>query len=126
MRHIYQRCESDCFPTCIAIVTGISHRRAVELVHPFHKKGTDYSTHDEEGIGALRRLGYRVRKRYFSSFWEITSPAILIMEFENDPDNSHVVVWDPCSCQILEPYRKYKYISYYTYEKAFRYALLIS
>ena len=125
MRHIYQRCESDCFPTCVAIVTGISHREAIELVHPFHQKGREYSTTDPQALRALRNLGYKVRKRYYDSFWDIKEVAILVLHFEKEIEG-HVVVWDPYQKKILEPYRGYRTVPMYQYEKAFRYALLVS
>lgn len=127
MRHIYQRCESDCFPTCIAIVAGISHYEAVRRVHPFHKKGTEYATTDDKAIQVLRNLGFKVRKRYYTSFWDIEETAILIVRFQNEnKDNYHVVVWDPVEKKILEPYRKYRTVPLYLYEKAFEYALLVT
>ena len=111
MRPIYQRCTSDCFPTCVAMIAGISHRQAIKLIHPFHIKGTEYSTPDEDAIKTLRYLGFKVRKRYLKNFEELNSPAILVIE---DNDTAHVSVWDPESQTVFEPVRGWNPpISYY-------------
>jgi ABC-type bacteriocin/lantibiotic exporter with double-glycine peptidase domain len=110
MRHIFQRCESDCFPTCIAMVAGITHSAAIELVHPRHQKGNDYATSLLEGAKALRRLGFVVWPRLnVHSFASIKNNAIISVHFKCE-EFGHVVVWDANKKRILDPYKGYRTI----------------
>lgn len=117
MRRINQRYRSDCFPTCIAMIAGISHSEAIKLVHPFRFKGTDYGTHDDRGMAALRRLGFKVRKRKNINFTTLNQVAIVCISFHDlkNIKQYHVVVWDPIDKKILDPspYDKNTPISFY-------------
>lgn len=123
MRHIYQRYASDCFPTCIAMVAGISHREAMRLVHPFHLKGWDYETYDHQAVRTLRLLGFKVRKRYLKNFTQLKDAAILAITHEGGP---HVAVWDPVSKQVLEPSRTDRYLPHSWYKERLDYVFIIT
>lgn len=125
MKFIRQRCESDCFPTCIAMIANISHREAVELVHPLHYKGTGYSTYDERGVRVLRDLGFKVRKRYITSFNKLKQVAIISIQFAGE-SGGHVAIWDPERKKVLEPYRNYQKLTIADYKKNLRFVYLIS
>jgi ABC-type bacteriocin/lantibiotic exporter with double-glycine peptidase domain len=116
MRRINQRCESDCFPACIAMVAGISLRRAIELVHPNHVKGQDYSTEDWQGRAALEALGFRVSRKYkrVEDFSSLMRPAIVAIQLKCEKDG-HVLVWDPESQKLLEPYKGYRSLPHSLY-----------
>lgn len=122
MYPIYQRYASDCFPTCVAMITGISHRHAMMLIHPFHRRGSDYSTEDKDAIRILRFLGCKVRKRYIKDFEYLKNIAILVIE---DEGTYHVSVWDPNRKLVLEPIRGwYQPVSYY--KEKLQYVYIIS
>jgi hypothetical protein len=116
MRRITQRCESDCFPTCLAMVAGISLRRAIEVIHPNHIKGQDYSTLDWQGRRALRHFGFRIikRRRRVRAFSSITRPAIIAIKLKCEKDG-HVLVWDPEKQKLLEPYKGYRSLPHSLY-----------
>jgi ABC-type bacteriocin/lantibiotic exporter with double-glycine peptidase domain len=126
MRHIFQRYQSDCVPTCIAIIADISYHEAMRLVHPFHIKRQGYSARaDIRGSKVLRSLGFRVRKRYIKDFTKLKDAAILSIIHR---DGKHVVVWDPLRKRILDPgpnlYREKHPHSWY--KKRINYALIIT
>lgn len=105
MREIYQRCHTDCFPTCVAMVANISHRQAIQLIHPFHVKGQDYLTFEGDAVRALRFLGFKVRKRYLKDFTQLKNSAIVIVNGADYRGDGHTVVWDPESQRIIDPAR---------------------
>jgi ABC-type bacteriocin/lantibiotic exporter with double-glycine peptidase domain len=123
MKHIYQRYASDCFPTCIAMVSGIPYAEAVRRVHPFRFKGWSYETTDERGIQVLRSLGFKVRKRYLDNFSKLKHPAIIAVNLDG---SGHVVVWDPIRRKILDPYSSYGHEPTSFYEKHMEYVLILS
>lgn len=123
MKHIYQRYSDDCFPTCVAMIAGISHKEAVKLVHPNRQKYSPYATLDSDGISALRKLGYKVRIRKNIDFTKLKQFAI-VYTFEKEM--SHVSVWDPIQKRIFDPSYKYRgwdredllYYKWYCYKVA--------
>jgi ABC-type bacteriocin/lantibiotic exporter with double-glycine peptidase domain len=123
LRRIYQRYQTDCFPTCIAMVAGISHRAAMQLVHPIRLKGWDYGTSDERGVRILRFLGFKVRKRYIKDFTKLKEVAILELTHEK---GRHVVVWDPLQKRVLEPSRNDRYLPNSWYKKRLHYVFIIT
>lgn len=125
MRHIYQRCDSDCFPTCLAMISGFSHRQAVEYVHPFRRKGQSYTTYDHQIVNSLRGLGYKVRKRYIKDFNKLRNTAILSL-YVPDEKAGHVAVWDPIKRKVLEPHRDYQNYSISEYKKYLEFVWIIT
>ena len=125
MRHIFQRYASDCFPTCIAMIAGLSHAKALKLVHPIRYKGQSYETSDSRAVRVLRELGFKVRKRYIKDFTKLKQLAILALKVEG-ANFGHVVVWDPKSKRILNPTYKHNQHSYADYSKRLEYAFIIS
>lgn len=125
MQHLYQKFETDCFPTCIAMVSGISHKWALFLTHPLRRKGEPYTTTDPRGVEVLRLLGFRVRKRYVKNFTKLKQPAILSLHFPNEK-TGHVAVWDPEQKKVLEPYRSYHSVTNKQYQKALEYVWILS
>jgi ABC-type bacteriocin/lantibiotic exporter with double-glycine peptidase domain len=123
LRHLYQRYRSDCFPTCIAMVADISHREAMQLVHPFHMKGQDYGTYDKRGVHVLRQLGFKVRKRYLKNFTQLKDIAIISLTHEKGP---HVAVWDPFQKRILEPSRVGCDLPYSWYKKRINHVFILT
>jgi|ERR1700722_1356439 len=116
MRLLTQYYESDCFPTCVAMVAGIPYRRAIDLVHPNHIKGQDYSTDELRAREVLENLGFRVirRRNRLHSFSAITRPAIVAIKLKCENDG-HVLVWDPARQRLLEPYKKYRSLPHSLY-----------
>lgn len=116
MRRLTQYYESDCFPTCIAMVAGITYRRAIELVHPNHIKGEDYSTEDWQARAVLESLGFRIIKRRgrLRNFSSIKRPAIIAIQLKCEKEG-HVLVWDPERQRLLEPYKGYRSIPHSLY-----------
>jgi hypothetical protein len=125
LRHIYQRCESDCFPTCLAMISGWSHRQAIEYVHPFRKKGQPYTTYDHQIVRSLRALGYKVRKRYVKDFTKLKNTAILSLQCPGEK-SGHVAVWDPIRRKVLEPHRDYRYYPISEYKKQLEFVWIIT
>ena len=123
MRHIYQRYQTDCFPTCIAMVAGISHREAMRLVHPIRLKGWGYGTYDHVAVRVLRNLGLKVRKRYIKDFTKLKQVAILQITHDK---GEHVAVWDPLKKKVLEPSRKGQGLSNSWYKERLNYVYLIT
>jgi len=125
MRHIYQRFESDCYPTCIAMVAGLSHKKALDIVHPQHMRGRDYATSDERAILTLRNLGFNVRDKRttsINSFSDIKNLAIVAVHFKCE-EFAHVVVWDPVKQKILDPYKGYRTLPKSLYLSSIEYVL---
>jgi len=119
MEYIKQRFRTDCFPTCIAMIAGITHEKAIKIVHPRRKKGSRYGTNLITGCNALKKL--KIRHNWFMPWGEkvklknIKNPAIVCVKF---PDSAtlytHVVVWDPVRNKVLDPgvnkpYRRTEY-----------------
>src|ERR1700679_1280394 len=105
MKHIYQRYESDCFPTCLAMVANISYTKAIRLIHPCRKKGSPYLTHHPVALKVLRKLGFKVRTRYVKNLTALKQIAIIFLDIDGK-DIWHVVVWDPKQKKVLDPYKK--------------------
>jgi len=98
--------KTDCFPTCVAMVSGLSHDEALKVVHPFHIGGTGHATSSRDGIKALRTLGYRVRIRNVEPGFDFTSSRVVsIIRIRWRKGCYHAVVWDPSSQRILDPAR---------------------
>jgi hypothetical protein len=106
------------------MISGLSHRQAVELVHPFRSKGQEYTTYDERGVAVLRYLGYKVSKRYLKDFNRLKQIAVLSLHFPNET-SGHVAIWDPERKKILEPYRGYQNLSISYYKKNLEFIWLI-
>lgn len=123
MRRLFQRYRTDCFPTCIAMVADISHREAIQLVHPIRLKGWDYATSDRRGVQVLRFLGFKVRKRYIKDFTKLKQVAILQLTHES---GEHVVVWDPLYKRVLEPARNSRYLPFSWYKKRINHVFIIT
>lgn len=124
MRHIFQHYNSDCFPTCIAMIADISHATAIQMVHPFRFKRQSYETGDDRATLVLRRLGFKVRKRYHIDFTKLNQIAIVCIRV--GVNHSHVVVWDPESKRVLDPspHDRYTPISYY--QDNFEWAMIVT
>jgi ABC-type bacteriocin/lantibiotic exporter with double-glycine peptidase domain len=104
MKSIKQKHKSDCFPTCIAMVSGISHRRALKLCHPRHKKRQPYYTSIPCAIGVLERLGFNIKTHKKPRFKKLADiKRLAIIEIRVGEDDSHVVVWDPQTKKIHDP-----------------------
>lgn len=107
MQHIKQRFRTDCFPTCIAMIAGITHEKAIKIVHPRRKRGSRYGTNLITGCKALKKL--KIRHNWFMPWGEkvklkdIKNPAIICVKFPEHTTYSHVVVWDPNNNKILDP-----------------------
>ena len=106
------------------MVADISYSKAIQLTHPFHIKGKTYLTNEDRGILVLRRLGFKVRKRFLKSFHHLTSPAILgICDEVSGMD--HVVVWNPFTSEVMEPSKEHQWITQLWYEQHLEYVLLL-
>ena len=115
MRHLRQRYRSDCFPTCVAMIAGLSHEKALKAVHPKHKKGERYSTSIFQGAAALKRLKLRFKPSFAPMFddvklSDIKHVAIIKINWrsqerwrKNKKRFGHVVVWDPKTQMIYDP-----------------------
>lgn len=128
MRRLLQRCMSDCYPTCIGMVADLPYAEAIRLVHPFRLKGSDYYTDDDQAIKALRKLGFRVRKRYLKNFSKLKDAAIIVVNFKPEDKNydGHVVVWDPVSQEVFDPDPESKWVPAFIYEEYVEYVLILT
>ena len=102
MEHIYQRYNSDCYPTCVAMILGVSHFQALKIVHPNHSKGESYESLMGFKIRLFRRFGYDVIKKYPKSLLELKHNAILEVGYSLRAD-THAVVWDAGKKKVLDP-----------------------
>lgn len=107
------------------MISGFSHRQAVEYVHPFHRKGQPYTTYDDQIPRIMRALGYKVRKRYVKDFTKLRNTAILSLHFVGET-SGHVAVWDPIRREVLEPHRFYQYCSISEYKKNLQFVWIIT
>ena len=121
MKHVLQRYATDCYPACIAMVADISLTEAIRLVHPFRLKGSLYLTDDDRAVTVLRRLGFKVRKRYKLDLAQLNDRAIIAVSVG---DEGHVAVWDPIKKKILDP--SGRKIPDYWYLWHFEYVLLLT
>jgi hypothetical protein len=102
MRHIYQRYNSDCYPTCVAMVLGVSHKHALKLVHPNHVRGNSYESIMGFKIRLFHRFGYRIIKRNPKSLLQLKHNAILEVGYSLR-EQTHAVVWDAQQKKVLDP-----------------------
>lgn len=98
-RRVTQRYTTDCAVTCIAMVAGVSWRRAVYTAFP--RSAFDKIASDEMSIDftharrTLKKLG--VSCRYTTTNIDLDTlrrPAILMFEWDNSRE-FHCVVYDP-------------------------------
>lgn len=123
LRQIRQHFATDCFPTCIAMVAGISWRQAIQLVHPIRIKGWGYGTHDYRAVQVLRLLGFKIRKRYIKDFTKLKDVAILAHTHER---GEHVAVWDPVQQRVIDPSPRRKGQTNSWYKKRINHVLIIT
>lgn len=125
MRQLRQRYATDCFPTCIAMISGIAHKQALKLVHPRHIKGGNYTTTLRQGVIALTKLGFspNIKKSTIKNFCQLKKPAIISISWKTYPGN-HVVVWDSANKKIYDPFYKHA-LPYSLYLKNMRWYLEI-
>lgn len=112
MQHIKQRFGTYCFPTCIAMIAGISHEKAIKVVHPRRKKHSNYATNVIQGSKALNKLKilydwkFNFAKLFNEKklkFKDIKNPAIICIKYPEQEKYNHVVVWDPLMKKIYDP-----------------------
>jgi len=111
MKILKQRYRTDCVPTCIAMITDVSHRKAMEATHPFHFKGMDWRTDDHEAVHALKRLGWRAKTSLITLLTKIKRPALIMVEgkvsfrisgtlFDSE---DHCFAWNPKTRELIDP-----------------------
>lgn len=112
MQHIRQRFGTDCFPTCIAMIAGIPHEKAIKAVHPKRKKHSTYATNVFQGSKALDKLKIphdwkfnfaRLFNEKNLKLKDIKNPAIVCIKFPWQERYQHVVVWDPIKKKVYDP-----------------------
>lgn len=132
MKRISQRYSSDCFPTCVAIVSGLSHKKALKLVHPRAKQRRNpvngrkvyYGSNFVHKITALAKLNYRIKYhgKKPRSFNRFKNPTFIQIKWKTRTKHCHAIVWDPKTKKIYDPGYK-KALPYKLYRKNFQYAL---
>lgn len=125
IKKIKQKYKSDCAPACIAMLFGISLKKALKLVHPKHKKGESYSTYTSKLFLFLRAQGLKVRKRYIKSLSEVKCPSILLISVDNKTYTNHAVIYDGRIKKIFDPSQIAYYRSNTGYSKVVRYSFLL-
>lgn len=130
MKRISQRYSSDCFPTCFAMATGMSHEKALKFVHPRGKvrknpktkRAPHYGSNVVHQVKAILNHGYDIgvhgqRPRKF----DYKNPTIITVKWKTAP-HSHAIIWDPKTKKIYDPGYK-KALPYKLYIENFVYAL---
>lgn len=112
MRTLRQRHKSDCFPTCLAMIMGISWKEAVKLTNPRRKKYEGYQTNVvNQMYPLLLELGFEpIRK---NSLYSLPDSAIVLLA----PTEGifHTVIWDYEDQRIIDPQRPkdWRAVSFY-------------
>jgi len=131
MKRISQRYRTDCFPTCIAMISGMSHKKALKFVHPRGKirrhpvtnRKSYYGSSLIHKVFAIAKLGYDINlhSKKPRSFAKFRNPTLIQIKWKTD-GSYHAIVWDPETKKILDPGYK-KALPYKLYRKNFHYAL---
>lgn len=104
MKHIRQRYNNDCAIACIAMMAGISYKRALKLTNPNRWPFQKIKTPEWDEIRqTLLNLGLRMGEWEWQTvkLSEITSPSMIVVQFSDLL--THAVVWDPTTQQIFDP-----------------------
>jgi hypothetical protein len=130
MKRIQQRFRSDCFATCIAMLTGISHSDACRLVAPDRKKGQSYRPFFWRGTaGDRRRFMRRISETLGITVKQVSIKTSLIdlkhnaqisirwTDRKSEP-RAHSVVWDAANKRIICSHlKKTRDLSFYEEHK---------
>jgi ABC-type bacteriocin/lantibiotic exporter with double-glycine peptidase domain len=102
MKLINRRYQSDCYPTCVAIILGISHSKAIKLVFPKRNKRESYASDLDVKIKVFKRFGFKIKEHKPKKLIDIKHNAVL--EISNGPNGyTHAVVWDAENKKVLDP-----------------------
>ena len=109
MRIVKQRHLLGCGPACLATITGLSYKRALDLIHPIRKQLTAEERRDPLTVNTppcllmagIRSAGLRAKKTYGRSPDEFVRPTIVNIRWATG--NFHWVVYDPKTRRYLDP-----------------------
>jgi ABC-type bacteriocin/lantibiotic exporter with double-glycine peptidase domain len=102
MKYIRQRHNDDCGIASLAMVAGISYRKAYKLLRPMGNRVWCLGTWDEEICGAMRELGIDYELTYDKSFFKLGRPAIVAIDV-GESGFTHAVAYDPKTGSIMDP-----------------------
>lgn len=102
MRLLLQRYASDCFPTCVAMILGVSHAEGLKIGCPDHRKGQSYVSNVSNQIKLFSQFGYKIVRRRPKKLTDLKHNAILEIG-KRTSDTTHAVVWDAQQKKVLDP-----------------------
>ena len=110
MRLVKQKHNYGCGLACVAMLTGRSYDKIINLYCGIYHKSGYYGTSTHELHYLLLLLGYNSARRLISlrssSHRDLEVDAILKVPFEATVDRPwHWVVWDAARGRILDPYK---------------------
>lgn len=93
IRRVRQRKKSDCGVACVAMVAGVSYRKAFDAFGFDAGQNTFYTSHKklEEALG---KLGCAVQREMFTSWDTILGSAILAVNRRCNRRNFHWIVFN--------------------------------
>lgn len=102
MRFVRQRHANGCGAASLAMATGISYKRAVQLIQPNRKKGEIFKgALLEETLKALNDIGASYRIRFDHRLRNVRNDAYISISLPCGC--RHAVAWDSKTRQILDP-----------------------
>jgi hypothetical protein len=115
LNYIRQNHLAGCGIACIAMISGLTYKQVLKHVYP---KRWFFQPVKPFPLGpVLWSLGITYHEYVSKRIWinKITRPSILLVQWTKEdrgffpfpPYDTHAVVWDPITHQILDPGRKF-------------------
>ena len=102
MRYIKQRHANGCGAASLAMVTGVSYKRAVQIIAPQRKKGEVFKgTLLEEVLKAFTDMGVPYKVRFDRKLRNVKNDAWISISLPCGC--RHAIAWDAKNGQIMDP-----------------------